>query len=190
MDSLKLYGALIGVILVVMTGCSNEKKLLRQQVAAQADSLTQLRGQLQERSDSVQGLSSQLAQARAEADSIANIGETNKKQIGRLNSQLKVLRDSNSELKLSLDRTQAANDSLVQQVQYYSTLLADTVSALAGFRAENIRVYQTMVERDSLLAQIRPWYSKWKHDATKRNFIEVLFGSDKARRPDFPEPAF
>ena len=186
MNAFKFYALLIMGAFVIMSGCSNEKKLLKQQVVAQADSISQLRVDLRSASDSLQNASMQLQQSRSEIDSISKENATHIQRARQLSSQVNKLKDDNKNLQDSLQISKSASDSIKT---YYSGVLVDTINALAGFRSESAQAHQAVAQRDALLAQIKPWYTKWKHDS-KRGFLKVLFGSGKAKNPDFPEPNF
>jgi chromosome segregation ATPase len=185
MKTVKLCLSLAGVVLLIMTGCSNEKQVLRQRVAAQADTIAQINGKLQLKTDSLQNVTSQLNQTLVERDSVTKERETLAHNLRQLNSQVKQLKTNNQELEKSLDKSLALQDSIVT---YCSNALGDSSRALGQLRTEISSAHLTISQRDSLLDEIRPWYTKWKHDATKRNFIKVLFGSGKAKPPNFPEP--
>jgi septal ring factor EnvC (AmiA/AmiB activator) len=178
------YSLILAAIVMVSLGCSNEKKRLRQQVAAQVDTLTQLRGSLQARSDSLQNAMTSLSQTRTVLDSVNSQNESFQQRIGRLNSQLKQSKEVNENLRASLDKSLALRDSLTA---YYTQAFADSSSLLNRLRANITLADSTIAQRDTLMERIRPWYMKWRHDA-HRSFIKVMFGAGKARKPNFPEP--
>ena len=185
MKTVKLYICLAGVVMLIMSGCSNEKQVLRQRVAAQADTIAQINGKLLMKTDSLQNVTLQLNQTVLERDTVTKEKETLTHNLRQLNSQMKQLKADNQELEKSLEKSLALRDSIVT---YCSNALADSSKALGQLRIEISSAHLTISQRDSLLGEIRPWYTKWKHDATKRNFIKVLFGSGKAKPPNFPEP--
>lgn len=185
MKTVRLCVYLAAVVLFIMTGCSNEKQVLRQRVAAQADTIAQINGKLLMKTDSLQNVTLQLNQTLVERDSVTRERETLAHNLRQLNSQVTRLRTDNQELEKSLDKSLALRDSIVT---YCSNALADSSKALGQLRMEMSSAHLTISQKDSLLDEIRPWYTKWKHDATKRNFIKVLFGSGKTKPPNFPEP--
>ncbi|PWB69802.1 hypothetical protein C3F09_10060, partial [candidate division GN15 bacterium] len=70
------------------------------------------------------------------------------------------------------------------------TQFADTLKILSDTRDRLVTATERARVHDLFLAQLHPWYLKWKHDATERNWLEKLFGADKAKTPAFPEPPF
>ena len=186
MTTLKPFLYLSGIFLfIVMAGCSNEKQVLRQRVAAEADTIAQISGKLQMTTDSLKNVTFQLNQSMVERDSIAGENETLMHNIRQVNSQVNRLKADNQELEESLDQSIVLRDSISN---YDSSALADSSKALGQLRTEISAANLTISQKDSLFAEIQPWYLKWKHDATKRNFLKVLFGSGKAKTPSFPEP--
>jgi hypothetical protein len=184
MKDIKAYAFIIGILALLLAGCSNEKNLLRRQVAAQADSISQCKGILQQKTDSLQNMIIEIGQNKIELDSATREKQLLQNGIGQLNSQVKNLKSVNEDLQTSLEKSLALRDSLTA---YYSKTLDDTSRLLANLRTEFSSARDTIVLRDALLEQIQPWYLKWKHDA-HRNFLKVLFGSGRAKPPTIPEP--
>jgi chromosome segregation ATPase len=184
MKRFSFYGLILAALVTLSLGCSNEKKLLRQQVAAQADSLFQLRGNLQAKADSLQNAISSLSQTRLVVDSVTGENDSFRHRIGQLNSRVSQLKKDNDNLQATVDKASAVKDSLTA---YYMEALTDSSNILSRLRSDVSLADMTVDRRDTLLAQIGPWYMKWKHDA-HRGFFKVLFGAGKAKNPGFPEP--
>ncbi len=66
-------------------------------------------------------------------------------------------------------------------------MFTDTNVTLTTVRSELTDEQARVQWHSDLLAKIKPWYKKWKHDS-KRSFLKVLFAAGKAKKPDFAEP--
>jgi hypothetical protein len=167
-----------------------DAKQLRHDLAAQNDTLTTVRTELASANDTLVVRDEQLSALNERLDSLAQ----EYKQATSQNHQLSV---SIARLTARTDSLAAVSgelkDQLTQQlvtVTHTTSQLSDTLRSLVVTRHRLDSTVTLLTERTTFIVQVEPWYLKWKHDATERNWLEKLFGSDKAKIPAFPEPPF
>ncbi|GEM_PF-6461351 len=170
---------------LVINGCSDEKQQLARKVSVQADSISALGRDLQRQSDSLRVALVKLEVKSAALDS-QMLAHT------MISGELRDVTARLSEAESSCDRFRDSARTALQQKELsltgVKTELSDSNATLLSVRAECDSLSAYLAERTRLIGQIKPWYFKWRHDATERNLLERLFGTDKASSPDYPEP--
>lgn len=179
--------AVMGILALglVVSGCSGDKERLIQKVLVQADSIGALQRDLQWQSDSLRTALVKLSVKSAALDSQMAARTIADRELRNVNAQLSRAKHDYERLEASKEMALAQKDSSLMTMD---SVLADTSTALVTARSECAQLAEQLRERIDLIQKVRPWYYKWRHDATERNFAEVLFGSDKAKSPDYQEP--
>jgi chromosome segregation ATPase len=183
-----LIGLVVAVVLAIKY--SREANQVRQDLAAQSDTTAVVRSQLAAANDSLSGKIEQLGAMAGELDSISGLYAQSLQRGDRLAAAARGLRATVDSLKVLSATHQSRIDELTTALTGAENRLADTVVALTTTRKRVDSTTTLLTERTVLISRLQPWYAKWKHDATERNWLEKLFGSDKAKTPDFPEPMF
>jgi len=178
-----------GLTIAAVGGCSNQTEVLYQQatsqLAAQSDSINALRVDVESLSDSMQMAMQQAAAAEEKVQILSEENQKASKQIATLSGKIRSMKgDYDSLQELSWNEI-VERDSLIFEI---NALFSDTNVTLKFVRDElgNEKLLSQM--KSDLAEKIKPWYKKWKHDATKRSFLQVLFASGKAKKPEYPEP--
>lgn len=180
--SLALLFALLSVV-----GCHDEKTEaeLQSQINSAKSDLAQVRAANEAVMRVGDSLNTQLNVAQTANDSLT---QANQKTAGRLastQSDLKKERKKVDSLKLVVTEMEPA----VRELPIVKQQLADEQTARVAVEAERDAVKGVAAELSSLITdRYNPWCRKWKHDATERNFLEKIFGADKAPTPGVPEP--
>jgi septal ring factor EnvC (AmiA/AmiB activator) len=172
-------------IVLVISGCSGEKERLVQKVLAQADTISALHRDLQWKSDSLRTASVKLSVTSAALDSQMQAQAKTAKTLRQVAARLSKANHDYERLEASKMMALAQKDSTLFVLD---SAFADTSTALVVVRGKCGQLADQLRDRNNLISKVRPWYYKWRHDATERSFVEVLFGSDKAKSPDYPEP--
>lgn len=183
-----LVGLVIATIMAVKYNQNAEQ--LRQDLAAQSDTTAVVRSQLTVANDSVSSKVEQILAMAGERDSVAQLLAQSNQRADRLAATTRRLKAAEDSLRTLFIARQAQIDELNGTVSALNEQIADTSRILGDIRMELASVQKLSNEKSVLVSQIQPWYLKWKHDATERNFFEKLFGSDKAKAPSVPEPVF
>jgi septal ring factor EnvC (AmiA/AmiB activator) len=175
---------------LLLSGCKDEElqgqyQQAVQQMAAQADEIKSLRAQVQVKSDSLTAVHEMVASTELRADSLNQKYRSAYNNAAGLSKELKSLQEDCSKREEELLAGIRERDSVLTVID---ALFSDTNVTLTSVRGELGDERTRSVFLSDLLAKVKPWYKKWKHDATKRNFLQVLFASGKAKKPDFPEP--
>lgn len=167
-----------------------DAKQLRHDLATQIDTLTVLKTELKSANDTLGVRVEQLATVTGQLDSVSSLHERALKQINQLSVKV-------SRLVETADSIRTASNQLAVQLSERSealtgakSQLADTSKRLTDVRLTLDSTSTVLKERSVFIVELQPWYEKWKHDATERNWLEKIFGADKAKSPGFPEPAF
>jgi hypothetical protein len=132
-------------------------------------------------------INKQLVIALAANDSIAQVNLTVQRRLASTQSALDKERKQTDSLNVVVAEMEPSYCELpgVQQQ------LADERTARVAAEAERDAVKGVAAELTAMITdRITPWYMKWKHDATKRNWFEKLLGADKQKPPDVVEPVF
>jgi chromosome segregation ATPase len=165
-------------------------KQLRQDLAAQADSLTTARTQLASANDSLTVKKLVLDTMTTKLDSATQRYERSAAHAEQLSRRVSGLTRRADSLKAVSDQLMARINTQADTLAGIRVQLTDTAHSLAGIRAELDSANVLVKQRTTLIAQVEPWYAKWKHDATQRSWLQKLFGANKAKAPSFAEPVF
>lgn len=163
---------------------------LRDELASQAESFTRVQHDLQSAQDTLKARAGQIEMHTRRYDSVSE----EHAQLVQHNQQLAldVARRTRSVDSLRAHAFLVASQ-LAEQVREVAAIkeqMTDSVGAIALLRHDLDSAVVLLRERSQLIAQAQPWYLKWKHDATERNWFEKILGADKAPAPPMPEPAF
>ena len=188
-----LAAAAVGLTtLLVVNGCSNKEAEMRyqqatSQVTAQTDSLRALRTELTAKSDSLQVVMQLGGNANEKIQSLSDQNKKASRNIATLSQKLQAREKDYQNLEASSKYEVFRRDSLLAEI---NTVFSDTNITLGEVRRElgNEKVMSQV--KSDFIENVKPWYAKYKHDATKRNFLQVLFASNKAKKPANPEPSF
>lgn len=186
-----------GIAIVAFAfGCSDKQmesayQASMMQVAAQADSIRMLQSEIRVKTDSLSYAMETMHSASFVADSVSQDYQKAKTRAANLSKELKNLTAEYNTLQSDCSKREAElltgiseRDSVLMAID---AMFSDTNTTLGTVRSELI-TEQTRTEwHADLLAKIKPWYKKWKHDS-KRSFLKVLFAAGKAKKPDFEEP--
>ncbi|TFH52868.1 MAG: hypothetical protein E4G91_11855, partial [Candidatus Zixiibacteriota bacterium] len=176
-------GLVLGSVLavgLVISGCSGEKERLVQKVLAQTDSISVLQRNLQWKTDTLRTISVRLSVTSAALDSQMQARANTAKKLREVSAQLSQARRDHERLKSSTEMALLQKDSSQAALE---SILSDTNTALMTARNECGQLAEELQQRTVLIRNVKSWYYKWRHDATERNFLEVLFASDKAGSP-------
>lgn len=189
--------AVAGVaILAFAVGCTDKQmesayQASLTQVAAQADSIRMLQNQIRVKTDSLNLAMESMHSANFVADSVAQDYQNAKNRAANLSKELKSLTKEFNTLQDDCSKREAElltgireRDSVLTVID---AMFSDTNVTLTNVRGELTDEQARVQWHSDLLAKIKPWYKKWKHDS-KRSFIKVLFAAGKAKKPDFEEP--
>lgn len=188
-----LSAAVVGLTaLLAVSGCSNKEAEMRyqqasSQVTAQTDSLRTLRTELTVKSDSLQIAMQLGANANGKIESLTDQNQKASRNIAALSRKIDEKDKDYQNLEQSSKYEVFRRDSLLAEI---NSVFSDTNITLGGVRQElgNEKVMSQV--KSDFIDNVKPWYNKWKHDATKRNFLQVLFASGKAKKPLQAEPSF
>jgi hypothetical protein len=188
-----LSAAVIGLTAVLaLSGCSNKEAETRYQqattqVTVQTDSLKALRAELNAKADSLQIVLQLGTNANEKIQSLTEQNQKASRNIAALSRKIEEKDKSYQDLKQSSDYEVFRRDSLLAEI---NSVFSDTNITLTDVREElgNEKVMSQV--KSDFIENVKPWYAKYKHDATKRNFLQVLFASGKAKTPTNAEPSF
>jgi uncharacterized lipoprotein YehR (DUF1307 family) len=188
-----LSAAVVGLTaLVAVSGCSDKEAVIRaqqatSQIAVQTDSLKALRAELTAKSDSLQVIKQLGTNANTQIQSLTDQNQTASRNIAALSRKIDENDKAYQNLVQSSKYEVFRRDSLLAEI---NSVFSDTNITLTDVRQElgNEKV-MSQVKTD-FIENVKPWYTKYKHDATKRNFLQVLFASGKAKTPVNAEPSF
>ncbi len=188
-----LSAAVVGLTtLLAVSGCSNKELETRyqqatSQITAQSDSLTAIRMQLAAKSDSLQVVMQLGGNANEKIQTLTEQNQKASKNIAGLTRKVEELNKNYAQLEQSSKYEVFRRDSLLAEI---NSVFSDTNITLTQVRQElgNAKVMSQV--KSDFIDNIKPWYAKYKHDATKRNFLQVLFASGKAKKPVNVEPSF
>jgi TolA-binding protein len=188
-----LSAAVVGLTaLVAVSGCSDKEAVIRaqqatSQIAVQTDSLKALRAELTAKSDSLQVIKQLGTNANTQIQSLTDQNQKASRNIAALSRKIDENDKAYQNLVQSSKYEVFRRDSLLAEI---NSVFSDTNITLTDVRQElgNEKV-MSQVKTD-FIENVKPWYTKYKHDATKRNFLQVLFASGKAKTPVNAEPSF
>jgi TolA-binding protein len=188
-----LSAAVVGLTaLFAVSGCSNKEAEMRaqqatSQITAQTDSLRALRTELTVKSDSLQIVMQLGTNANGKIQSLTDQNQKASRNIAALSRKIDEKDKDYQNLEQSSKYEVFRRDSLLAEI---NTVFSDTNITLSEVRQElgNEKVMSQV--KSDFVENIKPWYNKWKHDATQRNFLQVLFASGKAKKPINVEPSF
>jgi hypothetical protein len=188
-----LSAAVVGLMaLLVVSGCSNKEaeiayKQATSHVTAQTDSLKALRTELAAKSDSLQVAMQLGTNANEKIQSLTDQNQKSSRNIVALSRKIDEKDLAYQNLEQSSKYEQFRRDSLLAEI---NSVFSDTNISLTEVRQElgNEKVMSQV--KSDFIENVKPWYAKYKHDATKRNFLQVLFASGKAKTPVNAEPSF
>jgi|GEM_PF-5425701 len=188
-----LSAAVVGLaVLLAVSGCSDKEAVMRaqqatSQIAVQTDSLRALRAELTAKSDSIQIITQLGANANGKIESLTDQNQKASRNIAALSRKIDEKDKNYQNLEQSSKYEVFRRDSLLAEI---NSVFSDTNITLVEVRQElgNEKVMSQV--KSDFVENIKPWYNKWKHDATKRNFLQVLFASGKAKKPINAEPSF
>lgn len=183
----KLLLVVCCVSLLIFAGCEDKEKI-------------QMQSDLASQKATIQDLQMGLEAARVENTQVRtdlynqnlvidSLGEVSQTLSGQLNSTRRALKDEgkrSDSLVGVIAGMQPALD-LLPQVQ---DSLAREIAARQSAEAECDSLNVVVVNRDALIASIKPWYDMYRYNATERNWFEKLWGADKKNPPGFSEPVF
>lgn len=178
----------LGSVLVlglVINGCSGEKERLVRKVMTQADSIGALQRDLLWKSDSLVTASVKLSVIGAALDSQMQAHTNTALELRQISSRLAKAKHDYERLVASTEIAFVQRDSSQTALK---SVLSGTIKTLLIARGECEELAEQLNQKTDLILKVRSWYYKWRHDATERSFLEVLFASDKAKSPDYPEP--
>ena len=155
------------------------------QLSAQSDTIRQLQNTVRVRTDSLSAALQMANNAGMKGDSLLDKYKRASGQVANLNKELKTLKDDCVEMVTNLRAEIQERDSILVAID---AIFSDTNATLGSVRGQLSNEKYRTQWLSNLIEKIRPWYAKWKHDATKRNFLQVLFASGKAKKPAFEEP--
>jgi chromosome segregation ATPase len=188
-----LSAAVVGLtVLLAASGCSNQDAEMRaqqatSQISAQTDSLKALRTELTAKSDSIQIVLQLGANANEKIQSLTDQNQKASRNIAALSRKTEEMEKNYQDLVQSSRYEQFRRDSLLAEI---NSIFSDTNITLTEVRQElgNEKVMSQV--KSDFIDNVKPWYNKWRHDATQRNFLQVLFASGKAKKPVNTEPSF
>lgn len=180
----------VAVVGLLLGGCKDEQlegqyQQAVQQMAIKADSIKSLRTMVQYKSDSLNLALESVNATALRADSLNQKYRWAANNASGLSKELKSLQEDCSKREQELLAGINERDSVLTAID---ALFSDTNSTLTAVRGQLGNEKTRTQFLTNLVDKIKPWYKKWKHDATKRNFLQVLFASGKAKKPDFAEP--
>lgn len=178
------------VALALLSGCTDKEMQAAYQQslttsAAQVDTIRMLRNTIQTKSDSLTMVLDMRGSAEMRLDTLMQKYQRATNNVAGLNKQLKNLQEECAAREEALLTGIRERDSVLTVID---ALFSDTNVTLTQIRGELGNEKTRSAWLSDLLNKVKPWYKKWKHDATKRNFLQVLFASGKAKAPEFPEP--
>jgi hypothetical protein len=188
-----LSAAVVGLtVLLAASGCSNKDVEMRaqqatSQIAVQTDSLKALHAELAAKADSIQIVMQLGANANEKIQSLTDQNQKASRNIAALSRKIEEKDKDYQNLEQSSKYEVFRRDSLLAEI---NSVFSDTNITLIEVRQElgNEKVMSQV--KSDFIENVKPWYAKYKHDATKRNFLQVLFASGKAKKPVNPEPSF
>ena len=189
--------AIAGLAIIAFAiGCS-DKELQGQyqqtivQMAAQADSIKALHAAVQSKSDSLTLAMQSVSSVEARVDSISQKYQKASNSVASLSNKVKGLTKEFNSLQEDCSRREGELLSGIRErdsvLTVIDALFSDTNVTLTSVRGELGDERARTQWHADLLAKIKPWYKKWKHDSN-RSFLKVLFAAGKAKKPDFEEP--
>ncbi|MGB5105304.1 MAG: hypothetical protein WBP29_01165 [Candidatus Zixiibacteriota bacterium] len=178
------------LVLALVLGCTDKEmesqyKLTVSQLAAQADTIKQLRTTVQKKSDSLTTALQLATSADMKGDSLLQAYQRASGHAANLTKELQALKNDCVEMEAGLRTEIQERDSILVAID---AIFSDTNTTLTTVRGQLSNERSRTEWLANLVEKIRPWYKKWKHDATKRNFLQVLFASGKAKTPVTEEP--
>ncbi|TFH64886.1 MAG: hypothetical protein E4G91_04365 [Candidatus Zixiibacteriota bacterium] len=188
-----LAAAIVGLtVLLAVSGCSNKEAEMRaqqatSQITAQTDSLRVLNAQLTAKSDSLQVAMQLGDNANGKIESLTDQNQKASRNIAALSRKIEEKDKDYQNLEQSSRYEVFRRDSLLAEI---NSVFSDTNITLTEVRQElgNEKVLSQV--KSDFIENVKPWYAKYKHDATKRSFLQVLFASGKAKKPATAEPSF
>lgn len=178
------------LVLALVLGCTDKEmesqyRLTVSQLAAQADTIRQLRNTVQTKSDSLSTALQLASSADMKGDSLLQKYQRASGHAANLTKELQALKNDCVEMEAGLRTEIQERDSILVAID---AIFSDTNMTLTSVRGQLSNERSRTQWLANLVEKIRPWYKKWKHDATKRNFLQVLFASGKAKTPVTEEP--
>jgi chromosome segregation ATPase len=169
---------------------SSDANRFRNDLAAQIDTVATVRAELAIARDSLKRTNDEIVSTSQALDSMTQLYDQSMQLANGLSNRI-------SKLSKQTDSLKALSETYLAQLQTQEK----TLSAVRGQLADTSQLLSTTrINLDSAKAslngnvmfinQLHPWYLKWKHDATERNWLEKIFGADKAKAPEFPEPVW
>jgi len=180
-------GLVLLFVLMNVVGCRDAEK--EAELQAQINSAKSDLAQVQAANAAIMhvgdSLNTELKLVQAANDSLTEVNQKTAGRLASVQSDLKKERKDSDSLKLVVAKMEPA----VRELPIVKQQLADEQTAHAAADADVVRLNGVVAERDSFIAnQVTPWYLKWRHDATTRGFVKVMFGAGKAPIPAVPEP--
>ena len=172
---------------VMAVSCSHEKEMLRQKLAVQTDSIGAIRTELRATADSAKMYAEQIAEYETKLNDLTAKQEQADKRSSGLDFRMNVLKQSMDSAASASASTLAQKDLQLRQA---ASELTDSTAVIGNLHQQVSVTRKSLDSVTQFVQVVQPWYAKWRHDATERNFLEVLFGSDKAESPGVPEPTF
>lgn len=167
-----------------------DAKHLRRTLAAQTDTLMVAQTELKSAQDSLGAREKQLGASTSRADSLSQLHARSEKRVEQLSSTISRLTRKVDSLQAEADQSTARISEQANSLADTRHQLAETAESLTAAKVDLDSTTALLAGRMRLIADLQPWYEKWKHDATERNWLEKLFGADKAKTPKIPEPVF
>lgn len=173
--------------LMSVVGCRDAEKEaeLQSQINAAKSDLVQVQAANEAVMRVGDSLNTQLKLAQAANDSLMQANKKTTNRLASAQADLKKERKQVDSLKLVITEMEPA----VRELPDVQRRLADEQAARQSVEARNVLLVAELAEQKSFVSdRITPWYQKWEHDATERNWLEKLFGADKAPTPGVPKP--
>jgi hypothetical protein len=192
MDRILLIAVIVALLVTVPIAIkfSGEAKRLQKDLTTRTEAVSAAQTELTHVSDSLKYMTGQSVVLSSRLDSISH--RYDRALTDGLQLTVKIAR-----LSRIVDSLKALSNDRLAQFQEQGNILAslkirlaDSVNTLKDARMHLDSTRAFVNERNVFISQIQPWYIKWKHDATERNWFEKLFGADKAKTPSIPEPEF
>jgi hypothetical protein len=177
--------ALVLIIIIIKT--QNTIGVLQNTTKQQEATIKELSNNLEISSDSLTNSVLKLASLADNLDNLSNEYKNSAASVIRLSSKLRTLSASFDSLRIDSGRKCSLLEAEFTSIQ---DSFADSNRVLEELRSLNSALNLNLDGCHELISHTIPWYLKWKHDATERSFVEVLFGADKGKKPDITEPNF
>ncbi len=169
---------------------SDEASRLRAELTTRSDSLTSAKAENTVLADSLVWARERVKQLGSRIDSLTTENEEAAHRSHEFKVKINRLTMSLDSFKLVASNQNERLTSVVAELEKSLSQTGDTTVALVSTRATLQKTTVRLDRHVAFVQQMRPWYEKWKHDATERNFLEKIFGADKATAPMIPEPNF